>query len=271
MTAAPLAQVTLSVWHVAIMVVFAAGSLIVSLYCLFFMVPMKRFWERIHSLGGGIKGIEKHVSGVREEIHKRLKELEGESRRERHEIAEQSRQEAEELKKANREARRKVEKLQGELQSLQSELRQAVEENKRLSHLVEVVSNRLQQVRGDVEGLGVELRESVRQQVADSFTTVESTILSALEAIQEEMLYGTVETKDPREPFPARHQPRHRHSPDDGAAGERQNIISMGPLFAGSHAESEQETQEDDAAEKSDEPDSSDAEPQKAQPAEEDE
>ncbi len=230
------ALVALNLWtvQVAIIVVFSVSAVIISLYCLFFMVPVKRFWERIHSLGGGIKGIEEHVRGVREEIAKRLRELERQHEEQVSELGEQARSSTEELRKGDRELRREGDRLRNELQSLQAEVRQAISANAKLTQRADALTTELSQLRNDFEALGAELRESVRHQVADSFMSVESTILSALDAVQDEMLYGVTQPPSSRGPFPARHRSR-----DSECGEERDNIITMGPLFAGLPPEDE--------------------------------
>ena len=59
-----------------VLTAFSCLSLVIALYCLLFMVPVKRFWERIRTLGGGLKGIEAHVDGVRSKVSRRLEEVE---------------------------------------------------------------------------------------------------------------------------------------------------------------------------------------------------
>jgi hypothetical protein len=219
-----LAAVVLTSWRFLILVGFSATALIVSFYCLLFMVREKNFWARIHSLGGGLRGIEAHVAGVKEELSGRL----------------------EALQKATSEA---TEALRQEAQ--------AIAGNSRLNQTVETLSNQLQQLRGDLDGLGVELRESVRQQVADSFLSVESTILAALDAVQEEMLYGSAQPSGGGTPFVAR-RPGPKPGPS-GGDGERQNIISMGPLFAGVSAPRDAAAPAEDEAEGEEAPEAAEA------------
>ncbi len=238
-----LAAVTLNALGFYILLIFSVAAVLLSSYCLIFMVREKSFWDRIHSLGGSLKGIETHVAGIKDELSARLDAVEKQTT-DRAEAARQEAQAAiEKLAKGDRESARELERLRREVQGLQAELREAIAGNGRLTQSVESLTSRLQQVRGDMDGLGVELRESVRQQVADSFTSVESTILSALDAVQEEMLYGVSQQADASTPFPARRPASKPISP--GADGDRQNIISMGPLFAGVSAQTEDEAEEE--------------------------
>lgn len=259
-----LAAVTLNALGFYILLIFSVAAVLLSSYCLIFMVREKSFWDRIHSLGGGLRGIETHVDGVKEELGGRLDALEKQTA-ERAEAARQEAQAAiEKLAKSDRESARELERLRREVQSLQVELREAIAGNGRLTQSVESLTSRLQQVRGDIDGLGVELRESVRQQVADSFTSVESTILSALDAVQEEMLYGVSQPADTSTPFPARRPASKPISP--GADGDRQNIISMGPLFAGVSAQTEDEAEEEPESAGTEEEEADDTSPSEDEP-----
>jgi hypothetical protein len=252
-----LAAVVLTSWRFLILVGFSATALIVSFYCLLFMVREKNFWARIHSLGGGLRGIEAHVAGVKEELSGRLEALQKATSEATEALRQEAQASAEKLAKAERENARETDRLRRELQGLQVELREAIAGNSRLNQTVETLSNQLQQLRGDLDGLGVELRESVRQQVADSFLSVESTILAALDAVQEEMLYGSAQPSGGGTPFVAR-RPGPKPGPS-GGDGERQNIISMGPLFAGVSAPRDAAAPAEDEAEGEEAPEAAEA------------
>ncbi|MFO7956723.1 MAG: hypothetical protein R6X33_06445 [Candidatus Brocadiia bacterium] len=220
----------MSTLHAVIVVVFSCLALIISLYCLFFMVPVKRFWERVRTLGGGIKGIEAHVNGVHDSVNRQVEQLreQTEERAEAH--REEVEQKLEELSRDDRKTRRELEVVKGEVGAAQEELRETAEQLRKAVRNMEALSKRVQQLRTDFDTLDVEVKESVRQQVANSFSTVESTVLSALEAIQEEILYG-VSDGDSSEP-PRREPPT--PSPGGGTARRtRDNIITVEPLFGG--------------------------------------
>ena len=92
----------------------------------------------------------------------------------------------------------------------------------------------------------MKLRESVRQLVGESFKSVESTVLSALDAIQEEMLSGSPQPAPAAAPFP------HRPRPTRPAAGDgrRRSERIIEPLFAGLNeggAEGKEESEEEGA------------------------
>ncbi len=225
-----LAAVTVGTLQYVVLVMLSGFAALAACYCLFFTVKEKAFWSRIHSLGGGLRGIESHVAGVKDELSNRLDAVEKSTAEQAEALRQESQATADKLSKSDRESAREVERLRRELQSLQAELREAIAGNARLAQAVEAFTGQLRQLRGDVDGLSVELRESVRQQVADSFMSVESTILAALDAVQEEMLYGVNQSAtNGGAPFNGR-RPSSRPAP--AGEGDRQHIISMGPLFA---------------------------------------
>ncbi len=220
-------------WQIVILIVFSVSSLIIALYCLIFMVPLKRFRERISSLGGGMKGIESYVGGVRERVEARLGALEEQVQQQLDEGRQTAESAVDALARDQRELRREVEKLRKEAQSLQAELRETRDDAMKVVRSHQALSKRLEQIAGDFDALDVELRESVRQLVADSFSSVESMVLSALEAVQEEMLYGPSEpSSSPKGFAPRRDQPRPAPRFAAGSDAERDNIITVEPLFA---------------------------------------
>lgn len=220
--------------QVAILTAFSAIALIVALYCLFFMVPVKRFYQRIRSLGGGLKGTETLINGVRDSVTKRLDEIEGNAR-------EQLDARCEELRKSLDGLTEQTSALQRQTESLRKDAGQAGGERRKLSKQVQSVNGRLQQLRSEVDALEVELRQTVRQEVADSFSTVESTVLAALEAVQEEILYGT---STPSSPPPKRTTPPRTEGHTRTSRG---NIITVEPLFTDAKQGGESEPDEGEA------------------------
>lgn len=239
-------------WQWVVLIVFCCASLIISLYCLFFMVPVKRFWERIRSLGGGMEGIEAHVHGVRDEIGRRLSELESSTQQQVAQSRESAQSSLDRLARESRETQRGLEKLRKDLQALQAELRQTAADSMKVAQGVESLTEQLHQLRGDFDALDVELRESVRQLVAGSFNSVESTVLSALEAIQGEIVYGASKSSERPKPFRP-DQGRPRPTPPFGRSPGRRspdNIITVQPLFEDlredeGRPESEKQAQDD--------------------------
>ncbi len=212
--------------HTFVVVVFSCLALIIALYCLFFMVPVKRFWERVRTLGGGIKGIEAHVNGVRESISRQVEGLRQESREQAEAQRAEFEQKLEELARDGRKGRRRLETLADEIETTRQQLKSTAGELRKVMRNMEALSRNVQQLRSDFDTLDVEVRESVRQQVGNSFSTVESTVLSALEAVQEEILYGVCGDGS---------GPPHREPPPTGtgpgARRTRDKIMKLEPLF----------------------------------------
>jgi len=221
----------MSPWHEVVLIIFSCASLITALYCLFFMVPVKRFWERIDSLGGGVKGVEAYVDGVHDEVRRKLSEMESSVRHQISQARESSNEAVARLAKDSRQARRDMERFRGDLQSLQAELRTAAADSGKLGQAVESLSNRLHQIQDDLDGLDVKLRESVRQLVAESFKSVESTVLSALDAIQEEMIALGPRPHATPAPFGPHRPSRPQAGTDRNGRSDPHAIIE--PLFAG--------------------------------------
>ncbi len=227
-------------WQAVVLIVVSIAAFIMSLYCLLFMVPFKRlrrFIERIDSLGGGMKGIENHVDGVREEIRTRLTELEEAMRKQLADSRQGASASVDKVMREHREAQRELERLRRDVQSLQAELRASGADTMKANQSCEALTKQIQQLRNDFDALDVELRESVRQLVAESLSTVESTVLSALDAFQEELFYGVSPSSGPSKPAPPRTEPS-RPAPVFGGADRpgRENIIPVGPLFVKLHA-----------------------------------
>ncbi len=219
-------------WQEVVLIILCCLSTLAAGYCLIYLFPLKGFWQRVNSLGGGLKGIEAHVRGVRDEIEARLTQIEESSRAESEEAKQAIEKSLERVARDGREARRELERIRKDLQSLQAELRETAADARRMSEGVGSVTRELEQLRSDSATLDAELRASVRQLVADSYNSVESTVLSALEAVQEEMLYGTAPTPTPPEPARPRAEPA-RPGSDFDPGDTDSKIIAMEPLFAG--------------------------------------
>lgn len=229
----------MAVFREIVLIIFSCLALIIALRCLFFMVPLKRFMLHIRSLGGGMQGIEAHVKEVLEEVRGELAQLEAAARQQTGETREAVQGSIDRVARDNRETQRELEKMRKDLQSLQAELRGTASDARKVAQSIEGLTKELQQLRGDFDGLDPELRASVRRLVADSFNTVESTVLSALEAVQEEMLYGVSKPPESTKPFGPRQEPprpsRSGREPPGTGPGRRtrENIITMTPLFPG--------------------------------------
>ena len=245
-------------WLNVVLILTSLCALGLALYCRIFMAPLDHFRKRVSALGGGLKGIESHFTGMAGELQQRLEELEEKSNAQIAEAREGLRGSVDELGGSLRELGREVEKLRREVQSLQAGIRTASSDGTKVARSVESLAKRLQRLRGDFDALDVELRESVRQLVMESFGAVESTVLSALEAMQEEILHDVREPSAPQKPF-GRPQPS---KPFRSARRPRENIITVEPLFAEPRRKGDDEDAADPAADgqEADEGDGDDSE-----------
>jgi len=147
------------------------------------------------------------------------------------------------LARGLRGAQRAVESLRTDLQSLQAELRGTGAEGRKLGQAVSRLAEQVRQLQDDMQTLDLKTDESVRRRVSEAFAEVESTVLSALEAVHEEIVrdvsYGSSPESGPT--LPGGHG-------DMGPApgnGSRENIITVSPLFEGMGAGAEPEGQEE--------------------------
>ena len=261
---AVIAAVAFQLWQVVMLILLCCASLIVSLYCLIFMVPVKRFWERIESLGGGMKGIESHVDGVADEFSRKTEDVE----RKAEQLVEEN---VGALQKAMRErtitlqsrireaslhaqeAAKELPEIRQSLESLRNALQEQSTHNSQFSKSVDSLAERLEQMQRDFGSLDVELRESVRQLVSDSHQRVEGTVLSALDAIQNQIIRGV--ERPPGKPPVERFAPRQDATSESPHRQDPRKIISAGPLFTPSeNAEDQAEEQDEPAAPTEEEP-----------------
>lgn len=222
------------IWLTVVLIILCLLSLVGVGWCLLFMAPLEKFRKRVNSLGGGMKGVEQHVTEVSEEIHGRLASLEESSRQKIGETRENVEASLGKLAAEGDEFRQQLDAFGADLQALRDELAETSAHGAKVMQSLEAATKQLARMRSDFDSLDVELRESVRQLVGESFSTVESTVLSALDAVQEEIVYGISEPPE----RPPRFQPRRldNRTPTSyarPAARGRDNIISVGPLFAG--------------------------------------
>jgi hypothetical protein len=161
-----MAEVAFSTWQAVLLIVLCFGSLLLALYCLLFMVPLKSFVERVNSLGGGMRGIRAQVDGALSQTEARLEQIEA----------------------AVRELRAELEKGAGGAVKLAADLG--------------AIQERLADLKDDVEVLEGQLSESVQRQVAASCRELEGVVLAALEAVRDEMLRGANRLRSPRETRP---------------------------------------------------------------------
>ena len=226
-----LAVVVLPTWQWVLLIVLCFGSLIIGLYCLLFMVPLKSFVERINSLGGGMKGIRSYVEGVRSETEERIAAVQ-------EQVAAGLKESQTELRSAVDSAAQKagqaqagLQRLERAAQSLQAELRDNASAVRDLSAGLAAMRKESEELRSDFEALQSELRGSVDQKVSDSYQQLEGTVLSALEALKDGMLRAATAQHPPS----ATHVPRptFEGSPaKDPRRRQPDKIIRAEPLFA---------------------------------------
>ncbi|MDP6106987.1 MAG: hypothetical protein QGI33_00935 [Candidatus Brocadiia bacterium] len=168
-----LAAVTFSTVQALLLIALCFGSLIIALYCVIFMVPVKRFMARIHSLGGGMKGLEAHLSGLKSETDSRIAALE------------------ESLAGQTAGVEGELHGLRQELEQLQVAVREDAATAAALGRRVDALVKAMTGVESEFQTVSGELREKLRQEVADSYQGIESSVLSALEAVRDEMLRET--------------------------------------------------------------------------------
>lgn len=236
MMAIVLANVVFSTWQAVLLIVLCFGSLVIALYCLFFMVPLKSFVQRINSLGGGMQGMRAHVDGVRSEIEKQIAALESLVRRH----AEATRAEMEVAVDSAAEAARKgeaaVQRLAGAVEGLQAESAGQISASREAAAELSALRGELGELRHDFELLQGELSGSIRRMVSQSYQTLEGTFTAALAAVSDEMLRGSGTLRNGRESRPSVGPGANGLFGDRGRQGLRQDapskIISAQPLFA---------------------------------------
>ena len=139
------------------------------------------------------------------------------------------------------------------LESLRNALQEQSTHNSQFSKSVDSLAERLEQMQRDFGSLDVELRESVRQLVSDSHQRVEGTVLSALDAIQNQIIRGV--ERPPGKPPVERFAPRQDATSESPHRQDPRKIISAGPLFTPSeNAEDQAEEQDEPAAPTEEEP-----------------
>ena len=248
------------------LILFSVGALIIALWCLFFMVPVKRFWERMETLGGGLKGIEGYVDEVHRDLCQKLSEMETMMRQQVSQAQETTQEAVDQAAEDGRKASRELDRLRADLQALQAELRDTATNSTRMTHNVEALSKRLGSLQDEFTSLDVKLEQSVKQRTMESFKELEATVLSALDAIQEEMVGKPLRRQgEPHStvPFPRPTGMRTENSPRN-ANGNGGQKVKIEPLFdnlggvEGPEEVAEPEEPEEETVEAVDEPEAQD-------------
>ncbi|MFP4027416.1 MAG: hypothetical protein ACLFWL_06460 [Candidatus Brocadiia bacterium] len=251
-------EVVFPTWQAILLIVLCFGSLIIALYCLFFMVPLKSFARRINSLGGGMRGIRKHLEGINQEIDGRIEQMRDDFEQRLREQREEWDESLTLLSKTAKNAEAGLKKLDATTQSLQAEIRESSSDARKVARNLDDLKKQLLELQDDFQVLEDELEGSVRQMVTDSFHQLESTILSALESVQDEMLRGNSRFRGTSLNSGKKHSngSRGHYEPKKGrkTKPEADKIISAEPLFGEDIDEKggedvEEESNEEDAKE----------------------
>ncbi len=199
---AALGEVVFSTWQGVLLILLCFGSLLIALYCLLFMVPLKSFVNRINLLGGGVRGIRAYVDGMRSENEERIAALEDLLHEQLSALRAEMEGGIESGAASSRQAEAHMQQLERTVQTLRAELGNSTAELRKLPASLDTLRRQLGEVRNDFEVLEAQLAGSVRKLVADSYQQIEGTVLSALGTVQDEMLRGSSELLASREPKP---------------------------------------------------------------------
>jgi len=248
-------------WHAITLIGISCVALIVSLYCLLFTVPLRRFWQQVESLGGGLEGVKKHTESIKADVSRRLESVEEDVHKKVEKQTEDLQQETRELarrveKKASAlstrldQTREKMQELEKAIGGVQSRLEDGDRDREELERAVGKLSERIEDLESDFDSIDMELRESISRRVSESHKQVEARVLSALDAIQDQILgeAGGASAGPATESTGA--SGGRWHSPQEDPEGDEKggpNIISAEPLF--SHLEEGERGGEQDGGE----------------------
>ena len=231
-----LALVTVPTWQWVLLMVLCFGSLIIGLYCLLFMVPLKSFVERINSLGGGMKGIRTHVDGVKSETEQQIVAAQEHMEERLSEAQTGLRDAIESVADTAGQAHEAIVRLDRAAQSLQAAVRENAADARDLSASLGAAHKELEELKSDFAALHAELRGSVSRMVGEYYQRVEGTVLSALETVKDEMLRGAG-PRPPRDRSPSAAltpaSPFSGPRPPGSRQRSSSKIIEGGSLFAG--------------------------------------
>jgi uncharacterized protein YoxC len=244
----PLAAVVFPTWQVVILILLCFSSLIIALYCLFFMVPLKSFVERINLLGGGMKGMEAHVEGVRSQTTQKLAAIE----KLVHDELQRSRQDMQNsINSVAHHTDRLLDsfqRLEKTVQNLQTEISKTASDTRKTSAGLAAIHDEVESIKNEFSAVEGELRGAINRQVSDAYQKLESTVLSALEAVQDEMLLGACRLHGWQASRPLTAEASLSRTPKDVRSRSNGKIISAEPLFA--EAEKANRSEEDSEEER---------------------
>lgn len=228
------AEVVFATWQALFLIILCFVSMGISLYCIFFMVPLRSFMKHINSLGGGMEGIRSHVDGVREEVEERIDALESSVS----ETFEQQEREIanslEELTDLTGKASRRMDQMEERLDSLEEGLTEQKPKINRLRGELDNLGQQHADLRNDFDAIEDELQGRVRRAVEKAYNRLEGTLLGGLEALQDEMLRPDPRTESrngrSRSIGPGQGTRGYRSGDTDGTPPDK--IISAEPLFS---------------------------------------
>lgn len=226
--------VMLETWQAIFLILLCFTSLIIALYCLFFMVPLKSFMNRINSLGGGMEGMRAHLQGVRNKIEKQISALEDDITRKREDDREAFTAGITNLRQAAAKLEQKLQENEEAINSLQSNIKDSTAQNRKFARELKAVREDLNELQNDFAVFKDELNGSLRRMVSNSYMELEATVLSSLEAIQEEILWTCGKGEHTSNRRPNGDRPRSKPSLNDITHAfhkETHKIISAQPLF----------------------------------------
>jgi archaellum component FlaC len=224
----------LETWQAIFLILLCFTSLIIALYCLFFMVPLKSFMNRINSLGGGMEGMRAHLQGIRNKIEKQISAMESDISRKREDDREEFIAGITDLRHATARLEQKLQESERTANSLQANIKDSTVRTRNLASEVKAIREDLNELQNDFAVFREELNGSLRQMVSNSYMELEATVLSSLEAIQEEILWTCSKDEHASNRRPNGDRPRSRPSLNDITRAlhkETHKIISAQPLF----------------------------------------
>lgn len=249
------AQVVFSTWQAVFLIILCFGSLAASLYCIFFMVPLRSFMKHVNSLGGGMEGIRSHVEGVREKIETRLDKLEEELQEtldtHKKEVANKTTR-MEETANVNKQ---RIDDVDEAIETLKDSVGASQEQFDDLNERLQTLRTRQASLNSDVQALEGEIEGAVQKSVRDAYNSLEGSILGALEALQDEMLRPAGSREEDTRGRGGSGSPGSYLSGDKNATESyADKIISAEPLFAEveDNEEATESDQKDDTSETTD-------------------
>ena len=218
-------------------------AIILAVRCTLFSVPLKRFLERIDTIGGGIKGVETYVDSIDEDLRRKLTAADKTAAAQIEQARQENQQSVDQAVAQITHAREELDAVRNEMKALESNLSQAQGGSDKVGRDIEAMNKRLRQMSRDFDSQEARLRDAARKQIAEAGKTIESTVLSALDALHDEMLMaGPATTTAP----PNRSSGGAWRGRSGGGPAARGGGTIIRPLFGEPSAESGTES---DAAE----------------------